>query len=992
MGADDISPSRGEYTCVARSQLNCRVIPEKRVFFDDMILRQIEDPLMHGKEIASILGEFKLVEHFPWERPTTDLHLLVPQEEFPCRIGIVGPDGRVVIRLVPFGTTVREVNNDLSIPRGFRTFWFRFVMHGPSLNQLVLDRKQPLSSNSFFPNILNNALTICYIVPEAESYVFLYEKIAPHSMDLRHGPGLPMHVLPATGGIDDLRYEALEKLRPYANVPLDHWSVVVQATYIPTEGDGPIYAEYYVRNTSPSNTNPEMNDIFVNEDASMASIARFVRNRSKYVQACQRMERDTTSMQFNKSHLSSSANKTRYKLLVNDNGRLGLEYYIPKNAGNSRDANVHVCSMNEFADSLITPAMLYETETHMFERIGLFRGKYLVFDAMQNSFPSHLDETEAPSDIREYVWNDDTLYTYQKESVEAMIVHERMPDGLVGLYLSRMSGSPGQPGLFCDSSRRVWYIEQGFDHMAGMMCDDIGMGKTRQMVALVRHTRRTMETATLIIVPPTILQQWITEIKSVWPDVRLLVMYGRSRTGVNLERDMTEHDIAITTYSTFLRYEDEFTGPQPWDRVVFDESHMIPRSFTSVHLPRKKVWFVTATPDINYRRMMAMVLTGCDGILPNVGTIGHKLEHTNMAMLKEAKYRYTRPLMFRRARDRYLNLPEVVEDDVILELNDHEQELYNDVLESVMANRHGMSSLEAFHSLRALQNVASTGQPLMPLMLRQRAPQDALDTWFHPQVRVPLAELPEDAECPICMNPLVADDATRTMCQHWFCRECIGNAMIRNNNCPLCRQLIDRGTVFMVDTTQQEEDCDMVIDLTEEPEEADAQPHVSTKIDRVTRDIQDIMESSEDDRILVFVESQIVLEAYGSYFEAVGIPYTSVHGGVSVTSRSRRLNSFQHDESCPYRVMLLTVKTSSAGITLTRANHILLVSPVIPRELEVQMIGRSHRLGQNQRVHFTRYIVEGTVEALLSRSSITTRQVPLFMYEYLRSQSVDNHI
>lgn len=69
--------------------------------------------------------------------------------------------------------------------------------------------------------------------------------------------------------------------------------------------------------------------------------------------------------------------------------------------------------------------------------------------------------------------------------------------------------------------------------------------------------------------------------------------------------------------------------------------------------------------------------------------------------------------------------------------------------------------------------------------------------------------------------------------------------------------------------------------------------------------------------------------------------------------------------------MLLTERTASAGITLTRANHILCVSPVGSRDLEIQMIGRSYRLGQTKPVYFRRYAAVGTIEeAMLEEARV----------------------
>lgn len=84
--------------------------------------------------------------------------------------------------------------------------------------------------------------------------------------------------------------------------------------------------------------------------------------------------------------------------------------------------------------------------------------------------------------------------------------------------------------------------------------------------------------------------------------------------------------------------------------------------------------------------------------------------------------------------------------------------------------------------------------------------------------------------------------------------------------------------------------------------------------------------------------------------------------------------------------MLLTIKTASAGITLTRANHILLSCPIIPKDLETQIIGRSHRLGQQKPVYFTRYIAKGTIDEHVYNTNIPMNRAPSFISQYLHGE------
>jgi len=67
----------------------------------------------------------------------------------------------------------------------------------------------------------------------------------------------------------------------------------------------------------------------------------------------------------------------------------------------------------------------------------------------------------------------------------------------------------------------------------------------------------------------------------------------------------------------------------------------------------------------------------------------------------------------------------------------------------------------------------------------------------------------------------------------------------------------------------------------------------------------------------------------------------------------------------PTTVFLLSMRTGAVGINLTQANHIFLMEPCLNWALELQAIGRVHRLGQKSEVQVTCFVVKDTVEAHL---------------------------
>lgn len=109
----------------------------------------------------------------------------------------------------------------------------------------------------------------------------------------------------------------------------------------------------------------------------------------------------------------------------------------------------------------------------------------------------------------------------------------------------------------------------------GCLADDMGVGKTAQVLALL-ETRRELRAAgepqgpSLIVVPKSLVFNWEQEAARFTPQLRVLVHSGAARNG----NDFAAYDVVLTTYGTLrrdiLRFKDlEF------DYVVLDEAQAI---------------------------------------------------------------------------------------------------------------------------------------------------------------------------------------------------------------------------------------------------------------------------------------------------------------------------------------------------------------------------------------------------------------------------------
>ena len=85
-----------------------------------------------------------------------------------------------------------------------------------------------------------------------------------------------------------------------------------------------------------------------------------------------------------------------------------------------------------------------------------------------------------------------------------------------------------------------------------------------------------------------------------------------------------------------------------------------------------------------------------------------------------------------------------------------------------------------------------------------------------------------------------------------------------------------------------------------------------------------------------------------------------IAGTSSHATRTDALRRFRDEKEVA--ALLLPVRACAAGLTLTTADHVLLIDLQGHEAMELQLINRVHRIGQDKPVKVLRYIAEGTIE------------------------------
>ena len=113
------------------------------------------------------------------------------------------------------------------------------------------------------------------------------------------------------------------------------------------------------------------------------------------------------------------------------------------------------------------------------------------------------------------------------------------------------------------------------------LADDMGLGKTVQLLAflnvLVKEKEEKAGRASLLVIPASLLANWINEIHAFYPSLRYLAAHpDLHKPGPVPElgpEQLAELDLVITTYSLVQRYE--WIQNSSWNYVILDEAQAI---------------------------------------------------------------------------------------------------------------------------------------------------------------------------------------------------------------------------------------------------------------------------------------------------------------------------------------------------------------------------------------------------------------------------------
>ena len=279
--------------------------------------------------------------------------------------------------------------------------------------------------------------------------------------------------------------------------------------------------------------------------------------------------------------------------------------------------------------------------------------------------------------------------------------------------------------------------------LGGCLADDMGLGKTVQVLALLdsrRGTKQRPNHPSIVVVPRSLVFNWLREAERFAPKLRVLDFTGQGRNAVDIHRDHV--DVVITTYGTLRRDAAELASIR-FDYAILDEAQAIKTagsaSAKAVRLLRADNRLaMTGTPIENRLEELWSIFEFLNpGMLGASSTFGALVRLTTSdepAAKRDVLARALRPVILRRTKDQVAReLPPRVEQTLHVELEGAQAKFYNELLESyrrsVLERVESVGIARAkMHILEALLRLRQAAcHPVLADPRRSAAPSAKLD-------------------------------------------------------------------------------------------------------------------------------------------------------------------------------------------------------------------------------------------------------------------------
>lgn len=178
------------------------------------------------------------------------------------------------------------------------------------------------------------------------------------------------------------------------------------------------------------------------------------------------------------------------------------------------------------------------------------------------------------------------LKKLKKSSYKFVSINKKQDDSL------RLSLFKGKLRIY-QKKGVEWLNTLGMRQISCILADEMGLGKTVQTIAhfsyLAEHEG--IWGPHLVVVPTTVLGNWLEEFNRFLPSFKVFAYYGRSAERKAKRKgwsDIDRFNVCVTTYR-IISIDAKIFKRKKWFSMVLDEAHLIKNSKTQVFLTLNKI-------------------------------------------------------------------------------------------------------------------------------------------------------------------------------------------------------------------------------------------------------------------------------------------------------------------------------------------------------------------------------------------------------------------
>ncbi|XP_076946874.1 protein CHROMATIN REMODELING 24-like [Bidens hawaiensis] len=544
---------------------------------------------------------------------------------------------------------------------------------------------------------------------------------------------------------------------------------------------------------------------------------------------------------------------------------------------------------------------------------------------------------DRPGKFAQKVESDESVYTLTDESHGSISVNEApfslsnpkfnftLPSKIANmLYPHQREGLKWLWSLHCKGK-------------GGILGDDMGLGKTMQICGFLAglfHSK--LIKRVLVVAPKTLLPHWMKELGVVNLSRMTREYFGACTKARQYELQFILQDkgVLLTTYDIVRNnvkalsgdYDETEDDDATWDYMILDEGHLIKNPSTQrakslLAIPCAHRIIISGTPlQNNLKELWALFNFSCPELLGDKKCFKEKYES---AILRGQD---------KKASDRDKRIGSAVAQD----LRNCIQPYFLRRLKNKVFREDGDSNkakLSKKNEIIVWLRLTSCQRQLYEAFLNSEIVLSAFDG--SPLAAITI--LKKICDHPLLLTKRAAEDVLEGM-----------ESVLNQEDHGVAEKL----AMHIADVADK-------YDIRENND-------ISCKISFIVSLLDNLI--PEGHNVLIFSQTRKMLNLIQDAISAQGYKFLRIDGTTKASDRLKIVNDFQEGVGAP--VFLLTSQVGGLGLTLTKADRVIVADPAWNPSTDNQSVDRAYRIGQTKDVIVYRLMTCGTVEEKIYRKQI----------------------